>query len=78
VSIKSKYVLLNDTGVAVEFKQKGTPDPGDARYEAYGEGRRFAGPLSPSERWGAARGLGAVLGRAARGRAFEHAAVQAV
>lgn len=50
VSIKSKYILLNDTGLGIEFKQRGTPDPGDARYAAYGECRRFAGPLQPSER----------------------------
>lgn len=53
VSIKSKYILLNDTGMGIEFKQKGTPDPEDPRYAAYGECRRFAGPLQPSERWDA-------------------------
>jgi hypothetical protein len=65
VSIKSKYVVLNDTGLPIEFKQRGTPDPGDPRYASYGGSRRFAGPLQPSERrerafWGGAgrpRGL---------------------
>ncbi len=50
VSIKSKYLVLNDTGMAVEVKQCGTPDPGDSRFLAYGDGRRFAGALLPSER----------------------------
>lgn len=52
VSIKSKYILMNDTGLGIEFKQRNTPDPGDARYLSYGEGRRFAGPLQPTERCG--------------------------
>jgi hypothetical protein len=50
VSIKSKYLLLNDTGMVIEYKQKGTPDVGDPRYIAYGHGRRFAGPLEATER----------------------------
>ena len=50
VSIKSKYLLLNDTGMVIEYKQKGTPDIGDYRYLAYGHGRRFAGPLESTER----------------------------
>lgn len=65
VSIKSKYILLNDTGLGIEFKQRNTPDPGDARYVSYGDGRRFAGPLQPTERcvvfagWAVWRGGGA-------------------
>jgi hypothetical protein len=62
VSIKSKYILLNDTGLPIEFKQRGTPDPGDSRYLAYGESRRFAGPLQPSERCASRRGAGARQG----------------
>lgn len=50
VSIKSKFMLLNDTGLPIEFKQAGTPDPGDQRILAYGAGRRFAGVLQPSQR----------------------------
>ena len=50
VSIKSKYLLLNDTGMCIEYKQKGTPDSGDPRYLGYGHGRRYAGPLEPTER----------------------------
>lgn len=50
VSIKSKYILFNDTGMVLEYKQKNTPDAGHPRYSAYGEGRRFAGLLQPQER----------------------------
>jgi hypothetical protein len=50
VSIKSKYMLLNDTGLTVEFKQADTPDPRDPRYLSYGDGRRFAGSLQPTQR----------------------------
>lgn len=51
VSIKSKYILFNDTGMVLEYKQKGTPDATHPGYKAYGEGRRFAGLLQPQERW---------------------------
>jgi hypothetical protein len=50
VSIKSKYILFNDTGMVLEYKQKNTPDAGHPGYTAYGEGRRFAGLLQPQER----------------------------
>lgn len=50
VSIKSKYILFNDTGMVLEYKQKNTPDAGHPGYSAYGEGRRFAGLLQPQER----------------------------
>lgn len=46
VTIKNKYIILNDTGLSVEFKQKGTPDPG----REYGPGARFAGTLPPRAR----------------------------
>ncbi|WIA12623.1 hypothetical protein OEZ85_006280 [Tetradesmus obliquus] len=50
VSIKSKYILFNDTGMALEYKQKGTPDVNHKGYKSYGKGRRFAGVLQPQER----------------------------
>lgn len=50
ISIKSKYILFNDTGMVLEYKQKGTPDPNHPGYQSYGEGRRFAGLLQPQER----------------------------
>jgi hypothetical protein len=50
VSIKSKYILFNDTGMVLEYKQKNTPDATHPGYIAYGEGRRFAGLLQPQER----------------------------
>lgn len=53
VSIKSKYILFNDTGMVLEYKQKGTPDPNHPGYKSYGDGRRFAGLLQPQERWDA-------------------------
>lgn len=40
-----RYVILNDTSFEVEFKQRGTPDPGSG--VAFGFGRRFAGKLAP-------------------------------
>eukprot|EP00879_Flechtneria_rotunda_P023679 GHRR01025064.1.p1 GENE.GHRR01025064.1~~GHRR01025064.1.p1 ORF type:complete len:256 (-),score=81.16 GHRR01025064.1:211-978(-) len=51
VSIKSKYILSNDTGMVLEYKQKGTPDHGHPGYVSYGEGRRFAGLLQAHERY---------------------------
>jgi hypothetical protein len=27
VTLKNKYIILNDTGMPMEYKQKGTPDP---------------------------------------------------
>jgi len=50
VSIKSKYILFNDTGMVLEYKQRGTPDATHPGYSSYGEGRRFAGLLQPQER----------------------------
>lgn len=50
VSIKSKYILFNDTGMVLEYKQKNTPDVAHPGYTSYGEGRRFAGLLQPQER----------------------------
>lgn len=50
VSIKSKYILFNDTGMVLEYKQKNTPDPAHPGYLSYGDGRRFAGLLQPQER----------------------------
>ena len=50
VSIKSKYILFNDTGMVLEYKQRGTPDEPHQGYSSYGEGRRFAGRLQPQER----------------------------
>lgn len=50
ISIKGKYILFNDTGMVLEYKQKGTPDLNHAEYKSYGEGRRFAGLLQPQER----------------------------
>jgi hypothetical protein len=50
VSIKSKYILFNDTGMVLEYKQKNTPDPAHPGYVSYGDGRRFAGLLQPQER----------------------------
>lgn len=50
VSIKSKYILFNDTGMVLEYKQRGTPDEPHPGYNSYGEGRRFAGRLQPQER----------------------------
>lgn len=47
VTIKNKYIILNDTGLPIEYKQKGTPDPD----QPYGQGRRFAGQLLHN-RWG--------------------------
>lgn len=50
VSIKSKYILFNDTGMVLEYKQRNTPDATHPGYDSYGEGRRFAGLLQPQER----------------------------
>lgn len=50
ISIKSKYILFNDTGMVLEYKQKNTPDAAHPGYASYGEGRRFAGLLQPQER----------------------------
>eukprot|EP00983_Pelagomonas_calceolata_P100726 1158605-Pelagomonas_calceolata.AAC.4 len=50
VTVKNKYIILNDTGLTIEYKQKGTPDPGSKTYEEYGKGRRFAGDLPHSAR----------------------------
>jgi hypothetical protein len=50
VTVKNKYVLLNDTGLELDFKQAGTPDPSRS---AFGAGRRFSGRLKPGERCGA-------------------------
>jgi hypothetical protein len=44
VTVKNKYMLLNDTGLAIEYKQRGTPDP---RVAVYGVGQRFAGTVPP-------------------------------
>ncbi len=46
VSVKNKYIMLNDTGLAIEYKQKGTPDLD----QAYGEELRFSGELPHGER----------------------------
>jgi hypothetical protein len=40
-----------DAGMALEYKQKGTPDVNHKGYKSYGKGRRFAGVLQPQERW---------------------------
>lgn len=47
VTVKNKYIILNDTGLTIEYKQKGTPDPvhGLGSSFSYGPGRRFAGRL---------------------------------
>lgn len=37
-------------GMALEYKQKGTPDVNHKGYKSYGKGRRFAGLLQPQER----------------------------
>jgi hypothetical protein len=37
--------------MALEYKQKGTPDVNHKGYKSYGKGRRFAGVLQPQERW---------------------------
>lgn len=50
VSIKSKYLLFNDTDLVLEYKQRGTPDHDHPGFSAYGQGRRFAGLLQPQER----------------------------
>lgn len=50
VSIKSKWILFNDTGMVLEYKQRGTPDATHPGYASYGDGRRFAGLLQPQER----------------------------
>jgi hypothetical protein len=52
ISIKSKWILVNDTGMVLEYKQRGTPDATHPGYASYGEGRRFAGLLQPQERCG--------------------------
>jgi hypothetical protein len=36
--------------MALEYKQKGTPDVNHKGYKSYGKGRRFAGVLQPQER----------------------------
>ncbi|KAL6762638.1 hypothetical protein V8C86DRAFT_613892 [Haematococcus lacustris] len=46
LTVKNKYIILNDTGLSMEFKQKGTPDPG----LAYGAFKRFAGELPAGRR----------------------------
>jgi hypothetical protein len=51
VSIKSKYLLLNDTGMPIEFKQKDTPDLDNPSVLVYGHGKRFAGCLEPNQRY---------------------------
>jgi hypothetical protein len=52
VTVRSKLVLLNDTGLELDFKQAGTPDPGSRAAAAFGSGRRFSGRLKPGDRWG--------------------------
>jgi hypothetical protein len=44
-------VPLCCAGMALEYKQKGTPDVNHKGYKSYGKGRRFAGVLQPQERW---------------------------
>ncbi|PNH08540.1 hypothetical protein TSOC_004895 [Tetrabaena socialis] len=47
ITVKNKYLLLNATGLPIEYKQKGTPDPDCA---AYGTGPRFSSRLQHSWR----------------------------
>ena len=47
MTIKNKFLVLNDTDIAIEIKQAGTPDPTSG---AYGQGRRFARALPPGAR----------------------------
>eukprot|EP00798_Chlamydomonas_sp_ICE-L_P005984 gene5984-5277_t len=46
LTIKNKYIILNDTGIPMEYKQYGTPDSN----VMYGKGSRFAGRLPSSAR----------------------------
>lgn len=41
ITVKTKYMLLNNTGLDIEYKQLGAPDPA----VPYGVGRRCAGTL---------------------------------
>jgi hypothetical protein len=43
ITVKNKYLILNNTGLAIEYKQKGTPDPSVTA--AYGAGQRFSSTL---------------------------------
>ena len=47
ITVKNKYLLLNTTDMAIEYKQKGTPDPAAG---AYGVGSRFSGSLGSGSR----------------------------
>ncbi|GIL71927.1 hypothetical protein Vretifemale_2372 [Volvox reticuliferus] len=43
ITVKNKYLILNATGLLIEYKQKGTPDPSANPCQGkYGETRRFS------------------------------------
>lgn len=43
ITVKNKYLILNATGLEIEYKQKGTPDPA---LTVYGTGTRFSNRLT--------------------------------
>lgn len=69
VTVKNKYLILNTTGLAIEYKQKGTPDPQPG--VAFGSGPRFSGCLQHNWRaawhWDNAHGELQMLIRPAEG-----------
>ncbi len=69
VTVKNKYLILNTTGLAIEYKQKGTPDPQPGM--AFGSGPRFSGCLQHNWRaawhWDNAHGELQMLIRPAEG-----------
>ncbi len=52
VTVKNKYILLNATGLAIDCKQKGTPDPEPIPINdsGYGKGLRFSRRLENNAR----------------------------
>ncbi|EFJ52490.1 hypothetical protein VOLCADRAFT_102987 [Volvox carteri f. nagariensis] len=54
ITVKNKYLILNATGLLIEYKQKGTPDPGfNPGQGKYGKTRRFSRrlPHNSSASW---------------------------
>lgn len=35
MTVKNKYIILNDTGLTIEYKQKGTPNPCSHTYQVW-------------------------------------------
>ncbi|GLC63393.1 hypothetical protein PLESTF_000031500 [Pleodorina starrii] len=52
ITVKNKYLILNATGLTIEYKQKGTPDPDPtpAKDTGYGKGVRFSRRLDNNSR----------------------------